>query len=225
MGLKERIKKRFRNVNWSHFHTIIKVILIVLIPISMILSVGQYFLYDEDYYHKEFTKVGTYERVPNADKVLDSILLFFKGETDELAPGNFTSSETKHLYETKSIISSMALVWYVLVFVKVILFITLILTSRKAINDVIHIALGAGTLSVAWPIMLSEIDFNYLFIAFHNLFFPGGGWMFPKSSLLIQLFPKEFFLDCVAQMALNSIIMGSTLIVFALVTSWVTRAK
>jgi len=217
------LQERFRKIRWKHFHTPIKVILMVVIPISLILGIGHYLLYDEAYYHEAFTKVGTYERVPDADNMVESMLLFFKGEENNPGSANFTSDETMHLYDTKNLIGSMTMAWYIIVIVKIILFGFLIFTSKKAIEDVIHIALGSGILMLTWPIMLSEIDFNYLFIAFHNLFFPGGGWIFSESSLLIQLFPMEFFFDSAAKIAFSSIILGGALITFALITRGVTK--
>ena len=219
------LKERFRKIRWKHFHTPIKVILMVIIPLSIVLGIGHYLLYDEDYYHKVFTKVGTYERVPDADNMVESMLLFFKGEEDDPGPANFTSDETMHLYDTKNLIGSVTMVWYIIVFVKIVLFGFLIFTSKKAIQDVIHIAFGSGTLMLTWPLLLSEIDFNYLFTAFHNLFFPSGGWMFSESSLLIQLFPMEFFLDSAAKMAFSSIVLGCALITFALIIGGVTKKK
>ena len=112
-----------------------------------------------------------------------------------------------------------------IVFVKIVLFGFIIFTSKKAIEDVIHIALGSGTLMLTWPLLLSEIDFNYLFTAFHNLFFPSGGWMFSESSLLIQLFPMEFFFDSAAKLAFSSIVLGCALVTFALIIWGVTKNK
>ena len=225
MNIWEIFKEKFRKIRWKHFHIPIKAILMILIPISIVLGAGHYLLYDEAHYQKEFTKVGTYERVPDADDVIESMLLFFKGEEDDPGPANFTSDETMHLRETKSLIWSMTLTWYILISVKIILFGILIFTSKKAIEDVIHIAVGSGTLMLAWPIMLSEIDFNYLFTAFHDFFFPNGGWMFSESTLLIQLFPMEFFWDSAAKMAYGSFFLGAALLTFALVTWAVTRRK
>lgn len=225
MAFKEIFQKIFHKIRWKHFHISIKAILIILIPISLVLGVGNYLLYDEAHYQKEFTKVGTYERVPDADDVIDSMLLFFRGEKDDPGPANFTSDEAIHLYETKSLIWSMTLMWYILISVKIILFGILIFTSKKAVEDVVHIAVGSGTLMLAWPVMLSEIDFNYLFTAFHSLFFPNGGWMFSESSLLIQLFPMQFFWDSAVKMAYGSLLLGGALLIFALVIWVVTREK
>ena len=72
MNIWEIFKEKFRKIRWKHFHIPIKAFLMILIPISIVLGAGHYLLYDEAHYQKEFTKVGTYERVPDADDVIES---------------------------------------------------------------------------------------------------------------------------------------------------------
>lgn len=36
-------------------------------------------------------------------------------------------------------------------------------------------------------------DFGAAFVAFHELLFPKGGWLFPADALLIRLFPERFW--------------------------------
>jgi uncharacterized membrane protein len=39
------------------------------------------------------------------------------------------------------------------------------------------------------------LSFNVLFVAFHNVFFQAGTWMFLFSDTLIRLFPERFWRD------------------------------
>lgn len=221
MHLKNLISK----VKWEKYHVYIKAALIIIIPLSIYLGVTNYLLYDVSFYHEEFSKVGTYGRVPSANSILDTMLLFFKGDVIMLNETNLTSGETRHLYDVRDLIRTITDAWYLLVFVKLALFGIIIFTSRKAIEDVIHITLGAGTLTILYPVMLSSVNFNFLFTEFHKLFFPQGGWIFPESSLLIQIFPQKFFVNFSSMVAYHSMVMGGALISFSLILWFVTREK
>ncbi len=220
-----KIKKLAAKIRWKKYHIPIKTILILIIPLSIYLGATNYLLYDESFYHEEFTKVGSYERVPAANSILDSVLIFFKSGEPLLDETNFTSSEARHLYDVRNLIIDFTGALYLLIVFKLLLLGIIIFTSKKAVEDVIHITFGSGTLTIMIPLMFSSIDFNYLFTEFHNLFFPQGGWIFPESSLLIQLFPQQFFINFSSKIAYNSMFVGGFLISFSIALWFVTRKK
>lgn len=43
-------------------------------------------------------------------------------------------------------------------------------------------------------LIVSVVDFDWLFIKFHRVFFPQGNWLFNPDSSLITLFPQSFWL-------------------------------
>lgn len=47
---------------------------------------------------------------------------------------------------------------------------------------------------VAFAGLLGLTDFDALFARFHTLFFAAGTWVFPSDSLLIRLFPEQFWI-------------------------------
>jgi len=51
------------------------------------------------------------------------------------------------------------------------------------------------TLFVVFIITFVALSFNVLFVAFHNIFFQPGTWMFQWSDTLIRLFPERFWRD------------------------------
>lgn len=214
---------KWKNIKWEKHHLWIKILLIMFIPLSIYLGVTNYLLYDESAYKDEFEKVGTYDRVPEADSILDNLLKFFKGEKE--IDANFTYSEIIHLSDVRNLIGFLTKFFYILVLIKLILFGAIIFTSKKAIDDLIHITMGSGTLTIMWPIMLLNFNFDYLFTEFHKLFFPQGGWIFPESSLLIQLFPEMFFENFLANVIHNAMFVGGCLISFSIVLWLVTRKE
>ena len=61
--------------------------------------------------------------------------------------------------------------------------------------------------------------FDSAFILFHEIFFPGGNYLFdPGTERLVQLFPQQFWVD-------SAIGVGVVVIVLALAMSWIARRR
>jgi integral membrane protein (TIGR01906 family) len=66
---------------------------------------------------------------------------------------------------------------------------------------------------------LGLLFFDSAFILFHEIFFPGGNYLFdPGTDRLVQLFPQQFWVE-------SAIGVGVVVIVLALVMSWVARRQ
>ena len=63
----------------------------------------------------------------------------------------------------------------------------------------------ASLKKVALGYLIGLPFFPVLFYVFHFIFFPQGNWQFPRSSMLIQLFPFYFFFVCTAAILLVSL--------------------
>jgi integral membrane protein (TIGR01906 family) len=65
--------------------------------------------------------------------------------------------------------------------------------------DAYRHGLGRGgwltTIAIAGIILIVLLSFGVFFVAFHNVFFEAGTWMFEFSDTLIRLFPERFWRD------------------------------
>ena len=68
--------------------------------------------------------------------------------------------------------------------------------------------------STAW----AALDFNGLFAAFHAVLFPQGNWMFSYDSLLIGMYPLDFWMGMAGiwfattlVLSILAIVVGATL--------------
>lgn len=52
------------------------------------------------------------------------------------------------------------------------------------------------------------VSFGVLFVAFHNVFFAAGTWMFEYSDTLIRLFPERFWRDIFIYVGAISLVFG-----------------
>jgi integral membrane protein (TIGR01906 family) len=67
--------------------------------------------------------------------------------------------------------------------------------------------------------VLGLLFFDSAFILFHEIFFPGGNYLFdPGTDRLVQLFPQQFWVE-------STIGVGVVVIVLALAMAWVARAR
>jgi integral membrane protein (TIGR01906 family) len=67
--------------------------------------------------------------------------------------------------------------------------------------------------------VIGLLFFDSAFILFHEIFFPGGNYLFdPGTERLVQLFPQQFWVD-------SAIGVGVVVIVLALAMSWVARRR
>jgi integral membrane protein (TIGR01906 family) len=56
------------------------------------------------------------------------------------------------------------------------------------------------------------INFDWLFTAFHHIFFTGDTWLFFYSDTLIRLFPMEFWMNLFIALGFFSILFSGILI-------------
>lgn len=61
---------------------------------------------------------------------------------------------------------------------------------------------------VGLTIMLVLLSFGFFFVAFHEVFFDPGTWMFAYSDTLIRLFPERFWRDTFLAAGLLTIVGG-----------------
>jgi integral membrane protein (TIGR01906 family) len=79
--------------------------------------------------------------------------------------------------------------------------------------------LSAGFVVVA--VVAGLTSFDWLFTAFHGVFFDPGTWTFPADSLLIQLFPEPFWIAAAVSWA-ALVLLGALLLWLSAL--WLDRA-
>lgn len=87
--------------------------------------------------------------------------------------------------------------------------------KKKNILKKILLYSGILTIFIILLFFLLSLNFDFLFDNFHKLFF-AGNWMFPEESLLIQLFPFNFFKFFFFKILIDSFIISLILILISL---------
>ncbi len=89
--------------------------------------------------------------------------------------------------------------------------------GRRSLGRAMRWAAGLFTVALIALAVLAALDFNAFFSAFHGIFFPQGNWTFSANSLLISMYPINFWIGMGIIWVVGSLVMA--LIVFALGTA------
>ena len=142
---------------------------------------------------------------------IQNVYSFLKGNA-ELDP-IFTPAEKSHMQDVRSIFNTLVALETaacILFFLSLVLFV-----FQKEKSLIIRWFLRWSCIALGLFLLLLlaiTIDFEALFNLFHQIFFPQGNWSFDASSLLVQLFPLEFFRAIALRIFLTS--AGISLVVF-----------
>lgn len=168
----------------------LRILGIVLVPVVVYLLSFSMVVF---YYPAYSNFINLYSSdVSLAQKKTPEVISYFQGNS-ELE--GFSADEASHLKDVRFVI-------WLLIFVLIVSVIGLFL-----IRDSKAMVYG-GVLSLILPIGLYLLPFEQLFTLFHLIFFPQGNWMFDSSSLLIRMYPFEFFYAFFKNIILRGFILG-----------------
>jgi integral membrane protein (TIGR01906 family) len=181
------------------------------------------------FYYSEYEKNNVYEKISDIQSIdrasaeslardmTESIFGYFRGHADLKY---FTDSEKSHMADVKNLISFFRYFYYFCAIVFIILFSILYYHNKS--HKIYFISrlsqsllYGAGAaLAIMLMLFLAAIFyFDALFLIFHLALFPQGNWMFDQGSLLIILFPSQFFYNISVRIFLYSTVQAGAFFV------------
>jgi integral membrane protein (TIGR01906 family) len=194
-----------------HDKSIIIIFSVVLFIIIVFGSLNL-MIFNKDFYYREYSKNNVYFKLTEntgvtRDVAVDTItnatentVNYLRGSEKELT--HFTDAEKSHMSDVKHLINVMHIVYYSAAILCILLF---FYTYQKFKNDkfmftkILTKALLYSSISTIIFLivifLLCVFYFELVFTIFHMIFFPQGNWMFDSSSLLITMFPEQFFFD------------------------------
>ena len=124
----------------------------------------------------------------------------------------YNQRELDHMVDVKNAMRMALLAWYASL---IILFGLAIWAWRGAWSAEYRAGLQRGGWITAGLIgtivIIVLISFGVFFVAFHNVFFDPGTWIFNYSDTLIRLFPERFWQDIFIYVGLVSVFAGLAL--------------
>jgi len=149
--------------------------------------------------------VSFYKNNSNCEDNCGNVIKYFVFLDD--LEGDYSEEELIHMKDVRK-----------LILINIFLLITLIglLIVFVGQRDFLHGGIGAlsATLLV---LILGLINFSGAFVAFHKIFFWNDFWLLPSDSLLITMFPQEFFYGAMIRIILYSIILSVVSIIGGLI--------
>lgn len=121
----------------------------------------------------------------------------------------YNPRELRHMIDVKNLVQLMIRVWAGLLLLYLVVGLWAWRTQQ---TRAFWLAISRGgwlTLGLVLLILMGVVvSFNWLFTAFHRLFFEGDTWLFHYSDTLIRLFPLRFWQDAFTAMGLLTISMA-----------------
>jgi len=187
-----------------------QILLILFLPCLLILASFYSLLYNEKFYKEQFQKNKVYEKLPNADVTLKNLMSYFKWKPVKL---NFTQKEKAHLLDVKILLGKTLILFFssLIIFIISMLF---LLESKKT-KELFYALLFGSILTLIIVFSVLLVNFDFLFIKFHQVFFPKGNWIFPSKSKLIILFPQSFFYEALKRIFIGSSIIALFILIFS----------
>jgi hypothetical protein len=194
------------------------VLIVVALVIIIFCSACSSLIFNHQFYHDEYVKNGVFWHIaPNTTMQITVNLFDYFHSKDSLY--YFTSAEQSHLADVKAIIQAGFLIYGLAILLLVICLVLLVreqvvrvkkqLVYKRAVKSLAKVLLLAALISlilVGILAVFSQSNFSGVFQGFHQIFFPQGNYTFPDESLLITLFPQQFFLDIGQHIALRIVI-------------------
>jgi len=123
-------------------------------------------------------------------------LVAFLLDRTEIERSFYTPEENSHIQDIKLLLIQERIIFRYLVILTLLL--TIVYWQRRRRKQTMQLIANVGralTVSLLLLLVIVPLTFFQLFNLFHQLFFPQGNWLFdPAASLLIQIYPPEFFL-------------------------------
>lgn len=186
---------------------------LILVPTIMLVFL-QYISFNQNWYRAEFDQLKIIE-----NPILVDNLFLYLNEQEELEKTFYTEREILHLLDIKSLVKVEKFITVILASIT-FLILLLILIMQK-FKEFIRTIFFANTLALIIYIILSLIiylNFEFIFIKFHQVAFNNGYWMLNPTDSLIITFPPQLFADLIKEIFALSVLLHTILFFTAGIT-------
>lgn len=196
---------------------------------AIILSVIDGVCFDRSFYQRAYDEADTAEEIGMSDEDLmaatEVLLDYLQGERDDIlyeADVNgyrrdiFSHREELHMQDVRTLYQNAMKVMKMLYLVSAGLIVLAVLMSHqeamKHIWEGCKYGMILAGLCVGFISLLAAVDFYDFWINFHELFFDNDlYYLDPNTSIMINMFPENFFVQMVGTIILVSVLICLTL--------------
>ncbi|MCD4714297.1 MAG: TIGR01906 family membrane protein [Clostridiales bacterium] len=206
-----------------------KYCIMIFLPIAIFLLMLQTFAFNVEFYMSKFDEFETTEIIKIDEANLKSITVnmidYLQSERDDLEMLSvingrmeevFGEREKEHMKDVKLLFDNGIIIRNVSVIITLASLIYLFFKNKS--NVIFSAILKSSIVSlglISILLALVKIDFFKYFTYFHEIFFTNDLWLLdPKTDVLIQMLPLEFFISISTSVVLwfSAIMLFSTLL-------------
>jgi len=205
--------------------TIFMILLSISLPIILLLTSVEIATFDIDFFEEKYVeynimKVTGIEK-DNLMEVTEELLSYLKGTRKDLiiftevngkTEQVFEEREILHMEDVKELFQKGYLLRRILLFLSGISIIFIVIYQKKNLGKTLIISAIYPIILLIILATLMYVDFYKYFTYFHEIFFTNDLWLLnPKTDILIQMLPLEFF-NSIAYKIVLLFIMGLLII-------------
>ncbi|MFC1878733.1 TIGR01906 family membrane protein [Chloroflexota bacterium] len=214
--LKQNGERLYRGLSW---------LVTLLVPVALVLSAMRLIMtpaflrieYNMPYFPVDRYGFTTQDRLYWSRFALDYLVnsadISYLGDLKfENGEPIYNQRELGHMIDVKAAMRAALLAWYASL---VILLALGIWAWRGAWWQEYRTGLRRGgwmtAIGIGLIVFFVLVSFGVFFVAFHNVFFDAGTWIFKYSDTLIRLFPERFWQDIFIYVGVLSVVIGLVL--------------
>ncbi len=179
--------------------------------IVLIIAIGPLVLISNSpsiYYYS--SELNAENRLDDSYEEMSSVVGFLFD--DEELSDSFTENEKSHMEDVRFLLNIGTIFIGFLSLIIGIYFLYLYYKNKSFDYRTLTISGYISLVFIGFILISVLLDFQWTFQVFHEVFFPQGNWQFPVDSLLITLFPREFFIQMSYTYIVSTIVLSSILI-------------
>lgn len=185
----------------------INIVLSVFFALVLLMAPFAYYALYHPYHKKVLSGLDVFS-VPGNEEAIDNVAAYF-GNDAELDQAVFTEQEILHLADVKFLIDVFKYMFMLVILVTTVLTIFEVSTVKAvslAWTALIGSVISLGTALL--KILFYSFAFGPVFNLFHRIFFFNDLWLFDSSSLIIGLFPQQFFQTIAISSVVTTLILS-----------------
>ncbi len=201
------------------------------VVLGIILNCVNFFCFQKSFYRQEYQKLDTAEQIGMSDADLqnatDALLDYLRGKRDDLRVQAVVRGQQREVFNQREILHMADVKTLYLWAMRIgngllILAVAFYLWAWLGKRDIKTILSGylQGNYVLLGLIaalgIYAALDFNSFWTGFHKIFFTNDLWLLdPRTDILIQMVPEQFFFDLVMRIVVSAAILIAILMAVA----------
>lgn len=201
------------------------------VVLGIILNCVNFFCFQKSFYRQEYQKLDTAEQIGMSDADLqnatDALLDYLRGKRDDLRVQAVVRGQQREVFNQREILHMADVKTLYLWAMRIgngllILAVAFYLWAWLGKRDIKTILSGylQGNYVLLGLIaalgIYAALDFNSFWTGFHKIFFTNDLWLLdPRTDILIQMVPEQFFFDLVMRIVISAAILIAILMAAA----------